>query len=152
MQLSKVIEDTVIGLGYELVNWECSNRGMLHVFIDQPSGITISDCEKVTHQLRRVLNVESINYERLEVSSPGLDRPLKKEGDFRRFTGRKVIVKLKHPLNRRKSFCGILYALHGDVISLEFEGKDGPTRLDFTFADVNCARLVPQIDFRRRKQ
>jgi ribosome maturation factor RimP len=152
VQLSELIENTVTGLGYELVDLERSGRGMLRVFIDQPAGIAIDDCEKVTRQLQHVLTVENIDYERLEVSSPGLDRPLKKRADFERFAGSEVMVTLKQPLDGRKSFRGILHAPNGDTIGLEFEGKDGPARLDFTLADMDRARLVPQVDFRSRKQ
>nr|WP_255743460.1 MULTISPECIES: ribosome maturation factor RimP [unclassified Mycetohabitans] len=152
VQLSELIENTVTGLGYELVDLERSGRGMLRVFIDQPAGIAIDDCEKVTRQLQHVLTVENIDYERLEVSSPGLDRPLKKRADFERFAGSEVMVTLKQPLGGRKSFRGILHAPNGDTIGLEFEGKDGPARLDFTLADMDRARLVPQVDFRSRKQ
>ncbi|PPB84162.1 ribosome maturation factor RimP [Mycetohabitans endofungorum] len=152
VQLSELIENTVTGLGYELVDLERSGRGMLRVFIDQPAGIAIDDCEKVTRQLQHVLTVENIDYERLEVSSPGLDRPLKKRADFERFAGSEAMVTLKQPLNGRKSFRGILHAPDGDTIGLEFEGKDGPARLNFKLADMDRARLVPQVDFRSRKQ
>lgn len=152
MQLSELIENTVIGLGYELVDLERSGRGMLRVFIDQPAGIAIDDCEKVTRQLQHVLTVENIDYERLEVSSPGLDRPLKKLADFERFAGTEAVVTLKKPLDGRKAFRGILHAPDGDTIGLEFEGKDGLVMLDFTLADMDRARLVPQVDFRSRKQ
>lgn len=152
MQLTELIENTVAGLGYELVDLERSGRGMLRVFIDQPVGIAIEDCEKVTRQLQHVLTVENIDYERLEVSSPGLDRPLKKLADFERFAGSEAVVTLKRPLDGRKSYRGILHAPDGDTIGLEFEGKDGPAMLDFTLADMDRARLVPQVDFRSRKQ
>ncbi|WP_225721765.1 ribosome maturation factor RimP [Candidatus Vallotiella sp. (ex Adelges kitamiensis)] len=151
MQLSKLIKNSVTGLGYELVNLEHSRRGMLRVFIDQPAGIALDDCQKVTRQLQHVLTVENINYERLEVSSPGLDRPLKNRADFQRFAGNKAIVTLKHPLNHSKSFCGILHAPNDDKIGLEVKGKDGSIRLDFAFADLERACLVPQVDFRSRK-
>jgi len=83
VQLTELIETTVVGLGYELVDLERTGRGSLCIYIDQPAGIAIEDCEKVTRQLQHVLTVENIDYERLEVSSPGLDRPLKKTGGFR---------------------------------------------------------------------
>ncbi|WP_216797068.1 ribosome maturation factor RimP [Candidatus Vallotia tarda] len=151
MQLSELIENSVTGLGYELVDLERSGRGMLRVFIDQPTGISIDDCQKVTRQLQRALTVENVNYQRLEVSSPGLDRPLKKKADFQRFAGNKAMVTLKHPFDHRRSFCGILRAPNGDTIGLEVKGKNGPIRLDFTLADLDRARLVPQVDFRSRK-
>jgi ribosome maturation factor RimP len=95
-----------------------------------------------------------VNYERLEVSSPGLDRPLKKASDYRRFAGREALVKLRMPMaaaSNRKSFQGILLEPDGDNLKLEFEGKEGPAVLEFTLADVDKARLVPKVDFRSRK-
>ena len=152
MQLTELIETTVSGLGYELVDLEWSGGGMLRIYIDQPAGIAIEDCEKVTRQLQYVLEVENIDYDRLEVSSPGLDRPLKKLADFERFAGSEVSIILKKPLDGRKSFRGILHAPEGETIGLEFEGKDGTAMLDFTLADLDKARLVPKVDFRSRKQ
>jgi ribosome maturation factor RimP len=152
VQLTELIETTVVGLGYELVDLERTGRGMLTVFIDQPAGIAIEDCEKVTRQLQHVLTVENIDYERLEVSSPGLDRPLKKLADFERFAGSEAVITLKKPLDGRKSYRGILHAPQGDTIGLEFEGKEGAALLDFTLADIDKARLVPKVDFRSRKQ
>ncbi len=152
VNLTELIENTVTGLGYELVDFDRTGRGFMCVFIDQPDGIAIEDCEKVTRQLQHVLTVENIDYDRLEVSSPGLDRPLKKLADFTRFAGSEVSVTLKKPLNGRKQYRGVLHAPEGETIGLEFEGKDGPAMLDFTLADIDKARLVPQVDFRSRKQ
>jgi ribosome maturation factor RimP len=152
VQLTELIETTVTGLGYELVDLERTGRGMLTIFIDQPAGIAIEDCEKVTRQLQHVLTVENIDYERLEVSSPGLDRPLKKLADFERFAGCEAVITLKKPLDGRKSYRGIVHAPEGESIGLEFEGKAGPAMLDFTLADIDKARLVPKVDFRSRKQ
>jgi ribosome maturation factor RimP len=152
VQLTELIETTVVGLGYELVDLERTGRGMLCIYIDQPAGIAIEDCEKVTRQLQHVLTVENIDYERLEVSSPGLDRPLKKLADFERFAGSEAVITLKKPLDGRKSYRGIVHAPEGETIGLEFEGKAGPAMLDFTLADIDRARLVPKVDFRSRKQ
>lgn len=160
MQLSALIEKTLVGMGYELVNFEQAARGLLRVYIDFPPGdadkgnITVEDCEKVTHQLLHVLTVENANYERLEVSSPGLDRPLKKLSDYVRFAGTEVLVKLRMPMPNaanRKSFQGILLEPVGETLAIEFEGKDGPAKLEFTLADVDKAHLVPKVDFRSRK-
>jgi ribosome maturation factor RimP len=120
---------------------------------DDTGNITVEDCEKVTHQLLHVLTVENANYERLEVSSPGLDRPLKKLADFVRFTGCEVQIKLRTPMGsaHRKAFQGMLQAPEGDKLKLEFETNEGPAVLEFTLADVDKARLVPQVDFRSRK-
>ncbi|ABR90282.1 Uncharacterized conserved protein [Janthinobacterium sp. Marseille] len=160
LQLSALIEKTVVGMGYELVNFEQAARGLVRVFIDftpedaDKGAITVEDCEKVTHQLLHVLTVENANYERLEVSSPGLDRPLKKLSDYVRFAGAEALVKLRMPMPNaanRKSFQGILQEPVGETLALEFEGNDGPAKLEFTLADVDKAHLVPQVNFRSRK-
>jgi ribosome maturation factor RimP len=158
--LQDLIEKTLAGMGYELVDFEQAARGLLCVYIDfgpqdaDRGNITVEDCEKVSHQLSHVLTVENANYERLEVSSPGLDRPLKKRADYERFAGQEVAIKLRMPMPgaaNRKSFQGILHAPEGDTLKLEFEGKEGPAMLEFTLADVDKARLVPKVDFRSRK-
>ena len=108
----------------------------------------------MTHQLLHVLTVENVVYERLEVSSPGLDRPLKKLADYVRFAGKEAIVKLRVPMPgaaHRKSFQGVLGEPDGENLKIEFETKDGSALLDFTLADVDKAHLVPQVDFRSRK-
>ena len=160
MRLLELVEKTVVGMGYELVDLEQAAHGLLRVYIDFPpeeaerGSITVEDCEKVSHQLSHVLTVENATYERLEVSSPGLDRPLKKSADYARFAGQEAIVKLRMPMPgaaNRKSFQGILHEPDGDKLKLEFEGKDGPAMLEFVIADVDKARLVPKVDFRSRK-
>ncbi|MEO6917451.1 MAG: ribosome maturation factor RimP [Collimonas sp.] len=161
MQLLKLIETTVVGMDYELVELEIAARGLLRVFIDltpenagEGGQITVEDCEKVTHQLLHVLTVENVVYERLEVSSPGLDRPLKKLADYVRFAGKEAIVKLRVAMPgaaHRKSFQGVLGEPDGENLTIEFETKDGSAVLDFTLADVDKAHLVPQVDFRSRK-
>jgi ribosome maturation factor RimP len=115
-----VIDTTVRGLGYELVEVERAPGGLLRVTIDHPAlegverFINVDDCEKVTRQLQHVLEVEGLAYERLEVSSPGLDRPLKSAADYGRFAGEAVEVTLKVPFKGRKRFRGELLA-HGDA-------------------------------------
>src|SRR5690606_3878070 len=101
VRLLELIEKTVSGMGYELVDFEQAGRGLLRVFIDNPMGdegepeaITVDDCERVSNQLTHVFAVENVDYARLEVSSPGLDRPLKKLADFVRFAGCEAVVKL----------------------------------------------------------
>jgi len=160
VQLLELIEKTLVGIGYELVDFERAARGLLRVYIDftpehaDRGSITIDDCEKVTHQLLHVLTVENVAYERLEVSSPGLDRPLKKIADYLRFAGQEAVVKLRIPMPgtaHRKSFQGVLCMPEGERLALEFEGNEGPAKLEFTLADVDRARLVPQVKFRSRK-
>ncbi len=163
MPLQELIEKTLSGMGYELVDLEQAARGLVRVYIDfarqdgqgdEDERIAVEDCEKVTHQLLHVFTVENVSYERLEVSSPGLDRPLKKFAHFARFAGQEAVVKLRMPMPgaaNRKSFQGVLLAPEGDKLKLEFEGNEGPAMLEFTLADVDKARLVPKVDFRSRK-
>ncbi|MBC3934517.1 ribosome maturation factor RimP [Undibacterium rugosum] len=160
MVLLELIEKTVNGTGYELVDFEQAERGLFRVYIDflpadwEKGNITVEDCEKVSHQLSHVLMVENVNYSRLETSSPGMDRPLKKLSDYVRFAGCKATVKLRMPMPgtpNRKTFEGVLHEPEGDNLKLEFEVKDGSAMLEFTLADVDKARLVPQVDFRSRK-
>jgi ribosome maturation factor RimP len=124
MPQQTAIETTVAGLGYELVEVERAPGGLLRVTIDHPAAaehapgdaprfITVDDCEKVTRQLQHVLEVEGLAYERLEVSSPGLDRPLKSAADFARFVGEQVELTLKTPFRGRKRYRGELQA-HGE--------------------------------------
>ncbi len=156
--LFALIEKTVTGMGYELVDFEQAARGLMRVYIDvmpeENRAVAVEDCEKVTHQLLHVLTVENANYERLEVSSPGLDRPLKKLSDYMRFAGQEAVVKLRMATpggGNRKSFEGILHAPEGETLRLEFEGNEGPAMLEFSLAEVDKARLVPKVDFRSRK-
>jgi ribosome maturation factor RimP len=152
MKLQGLLETTVDGLGYELVSVELSNRGrMLRIFIDKAagpqdavaSGITVDDCARVSNQLARVLEVEDIDYDRLEVSSPGLDRPLKKEADFARFVGEQARLTLRVPVGGRRNFTGVMRAVTDGMLELEIEG--GTVSLDL--ANVDKARLVPRVEF-----
>jgi ribosome maturation factor RimP len=154
------IEQTVTGLGFELVDVERSARGLLRVYIDRvpgnayPSGegefITVDDCEQVTRQLQYVLEVESVAYERLEVSSPGLDRPLRREADFARFTGHEISLTLKAPFQGRKVWKGLLG--HGESgWSLVFSDGKAEQVLVFGLDEVREARLVPVVDFKGRR-
>lgn len=143
MDLYGVLEPTIVGLGYELVDLEISNRGrLLRIFIDKPGGVTVDDCVLVSNQVSRLLAVElDFDYDNLEVSSPGLDRPLKKEADFQRFSGEKVQLKLRVPLNGRKNFVGVLRGAESGVLSLDMDG----TLLAIALANLDKARLVPSF-------
>ncbi len=132
---------TLEGLGYELVDLESSRSGLLRVFIDSPKGITVDDCARVSRHLSNALAVEGIEYERLEVSSPGLDRPLKRLDDYRRFEGREASVKLKLPRDGRRRFEGRLAGIEDGRIVLEVEGQ----RQFLAFEDIDRARLVPDV-------
>ena len=189
MSWQSAVERTVTGLGYELVDAEKSAGGLLRVLIDHPPVapvgaaqpfITVDDCEKVTRQLQHVLEVDGCAYERLEVSSPGLDRPLKKAADYARFAGEQIEVILKLPFKGRKKYRGELQPL-GDplkeavqwrIVLADDAGAAKPTRaqlratrgeandasggktgqaLDFSLDEVREARLVPVVDFKGRR-
>ena len=163
MDIRQVIESTAVGLGYELVDVEFANHGrQLRVFIDRADGgagdrpgpdqvattdvpgrpgVTLTDCERVTRQLQRVLEVEGIEYDRLEVSSPGLDRVLRKPADFRRFAGAKAEVRLRVPRDGRRRFVGVVRAASDEGVELEVEGA----LVSFAFSDMDKARLVPNL-------
>ncbi len=143
MDLRGVLEPSVAGLGYELVDLELSNRGrLIRLFIDKPNGVTVDDCVAVSNHVSRLLAVEmDFDYDRLEVSSPGLDRPLRKEDDFRRFEGEKAQIKLRVPMNGRKNFAGVLRGAEGGVLSLEVDGAV----LAIDLANLDKARLVPNF-------
>jgi len=130
-------------MGYELVDVQASNGGrLLRFFIDKPGGVTLGDCAAVSNQVTRVLAVEGIDYERLEVSSPGLDRPLRKERDFVRFAGQKAEVRMRTPdATGRRRFVGVLRGAQAGQVSLELEGRLVALALD----DMDRARLVPEL-------
>lgn len=142
MELLNLIEQTVQGLDYELVDFESSPRGrLMRVFIDSPNGITVDDCATVSNQLTRIFEVENVDYDRLEVSSPGLDRPLKKAADFERFAGQDVQLRLRMPIANQRNFAGVLQGLKDGVVTLETE--KGP--MEVPFEDIEKARLVPRF-------
>jgi ribosome maturation factor RimP len=154
------IERTVAGLGYELVEIERAGRGLLRVTIDRRPGqvyasgdgefVLVQDCEQVTRQLQFALEVEGVDYARLEVSSPGLDRPLKSEADLTRFSGQAVSLTLKLPFQGRKHYQGQLGGEPGAWTLTFGEPKATPQQLGFTFDEVREARLVPVLNFKGR--
>ena len=135
------LRDTLGSLGYELVDLETSRGGLLRVFIDSERGITVEDCARVSNHLTRAFAVDGIDYERLEVSSPGLDRPLKRIEDYTRFAGSKASVRLKLPRDGRRRFEGLLAGVEDGAVVLEVEGQ----RQAFAFGDIERARLVPDV-------
>jgi len=174
----EAITATVGGLGFELVDVERAQRGLLRIFIDRIPGrayavpgefITVDDCEQVTRQLQYALEVEGMEYSRLEVSSPGLDRPLRTEADFQRFAGQAVQITLKAPFQGRKSWQGVLtlaepaaedgaapasadaQAAAPGAWSLVFKDGKAEQVLGFKLEEVREARLVPVVDFKGRK-
>jgi ribosome maturation factor RimP len=133
----------VTQLGYEMVDLEVSNRGkLLRLFIDKPEGVNIDDCVLVSNQVGNLLSVEhEIDYDRLEVSSPGLDRVLKKDADFVRFSGQRAQVKVRMPIEGRKNFIGLLRGLEQDDLLLEVEG----VQLKIPLINIDKARLNPEF-------
>nr|WP_250207968.1 ribosome maturation factor RimP [Curvibacter sp. CHRR-16] len=183
--MQTIVEQTVSGLGYDLVEIERSAGGLLRITIDMPwqSGtpetfVTVEDCEKVTRQLQFTLEVEAVDYQRLEVSSPGIDRPLRHEQDFERFVGEVIDITLKEPIGtqasgqvaaNRKKFRGTLekvLAADGStgwqiVWSDEPPVKPGQkvskkreplplNALGFALDELREARLAPIVNFKGR--
>ncbi|MFG0674990.1 MAG: ribosome maturation factor RimP [Delftia tsuruhatensis] len=187
MALQQIVEQTVTGLGYDLVEIERSAGGLLRVTIDLPwqppvegqpvvpeQFVTVEDCEKITRQLQFALEVDGTDYTRLEVSSPGIDRPLRHEQDFIRFVGEVIDLTLKEPIGaaaegqvsaNRKKFRGTLERAEGGgwqiVWSDEPPVKPGQRvskkrvpaplqALGFTLEELREARLAPLVDFKGR--
>ena len=183
MALQDIVAQTVAGLGYELVELERTAGGTLRVTIDYPwepgseQVVNVEDCERVTRQLQYTLEVEEVDYKRLEVSSPGIDRPLRGEKDFQRFTGEVIDLTLKAPMgaaaagqvpaNRRK-FRGTLEQAPGGAgwqVAWSDEPEPVPGKrvskkkevpplhvLGFTLDEIKEARLAPIVDFKGRKR
>ena len=190
MSFQQIVEQTVTGLGYDLVEIERSAGGLLRITIDLPwvppsatapaveQFVTVEDCEKVTRQLQFALEVDAVEYKRLEVSSPGIDRPLRTERDFERFAGAVVDISLKAPVGaaaqglvnaNRKKFRGTLEAaLHDGGPGWQIVWRDEPVvkpgqrvskkrvtaplqALGFTLDEVREVRLAPVVDFKGRR-
>ncbi len=169
------------GLGYELVETERSTGGLLRVTIDLPWTpgsevvVTVEDCERVTRQLQFALEVEGADYRRLEVSSPGIDRPLRTERDFERFTGELVDITLKAPMGaaaagqvaaNRKKFRGTLERVEAGGWQITWSDEPPPKPgqkvskkkepaplqvLGFQLEELREARLAPVVDFKGRR-
>jgi len=150
------VRATVEGLRYDLVDVERAPGGLLRVTIDRRPGVaygaagdavTVDDCEAVTRQLQYALEVDTVDYARLEVSSPGLDRPLRSEADYERFCGLAVNVALKQPFQGRKHYQGPLSRGPAGW-QITFSDGKGSQALTFTLDEVREARLVPVLDFK----
>ena len=182
MALQQIVHETVTGLGYDLVEIDRTAGGLLRITIDlpwQPGSelfINVEDCEKVNRQLQFALEVDGIEYNRLEVSSPGIDRPLRHENDFERFAGALIDITLKAPMGAnagglvnasRKKFRGTLERTdQGDGWQIVWSdvpeskpgqriGKNRPPAplhaLGFQLDELREARLAPVVDFKGRK-
>jgi ribosome maturation factor RimP len=148
--LEQLLAQTASGLGYELADFNFANGNkLLQVFIDKEheasgnpnGGIGLEDCQRMSDQLQRVLEVEGVNYARLEVSSPGLDRRLRRAKDFARFAGFEAELRLRVQINGRRRLVGILGAMVGEQVQIDVEGVRFVTDL----GNIERARLVPKI-------
>ena len=146
MNLGELLEKTLPPMGYELVDWELSPKSRLvRVFIDKPNGVDVEDCARVSRHLTRLFAVENVDFERLEVSSPGLDRPLKKPADFVRFVGEEADFRLSAPIENARRKKGILSGLEDNaVLVLTAQGMRA-----IPLGDIDRARLVPRIEWRK---
>lgn len=186
MNWQAAVERTVTGMGYDLVDVERSAGGLLRVYIDRLPAqtyetgpgefVTVEDCELVTRQLQYVLEVEAVDYARLEVSSPGLDRPLTKPADWLRFSGAEVEITLRQPFQDRRKWRGELQQREDGgwrlvlppPVAAKRKGAAKPVgkgavkvapagdehqeqALDFALDEVREARLVPVVDFKGRR-
>ena len=164
----EIVARSVTGLGYELVDFEHSARGVMRVFIDKPAGIGVEDCANVSNHLTRVFAVENIEFERLEVSSPGLDRALKTLSNYQQYLGRAVKVRLNTLVDGRKRFDGVIEALEGETIifgiaededatgsvakpksvkkpKLAGTPSSGRKKISVAFVNIDKTRLIPEI-------
>src|SRR6478736_2742014 len=120
VSLGGLLEQTVPAMGYELVDWDMSARSRLvRVFIDKPNGVDVEDCARVSNHLTHLFAVEEIDFERLEVSSPGLDRPVKQLADYARFAGHEAQLTLRAPVEGAKRIKGILRGSEADNVLVE---------------------------------
>lgn len=148
MKLGELLETTLPPLGYELVDWETSARGRLvRVLIDKPEGVDVEDCARVSNHLTHLFTVENVDYDRLEVSSPGLDRPLTKLADYARFAGEEAQVNLHEMADGARRWKGTLRGVEGDSVLLDT--ASGIRTIPFDAID-KC-RLVPKIEWRKGK-
>jgi ribosome maturation factor RimP len=145
LDLNALLERTLPALGYELVDLELSPKGRLvRIFIDKAAGVDVEDCARVSSHLTRLFAVENVDFDRLEVSSPGLDRPLKKAADYARFVGQEAKLTLREPVEGARRLKGILRGLEGDAALVE---TDAGTRA-IPLGSIEKARLVPKIEWR----
>lgn len=145
-QLWDLLEPVVTGMGYELVEIEYdpgSRHGLLRLYIDHEDGIVLDDCTDVSHQVSAFLDVEDPIHGRysLEVSSPGMDRPLRGIKDYERFTGEIVKIKTGMAIDGRRNFKGRLCGVEGDEINIECDGQ----QFYLPLASIEKARLVPEF-------
>ena len=148
-----VVSEIAVGMGYELIDLELDESGLVRIFIDivdSSRDVNVKDCELLTRQLLYQLPVENLAFERLEVSSPGIDRKLTKASHFERFLGSRIKISLKESIDNIKNFEGILRKNEdggdGDVLetgyALELSGIKHNFTLSFSIRELSSARLV----------
>ena len=166
--LFSLSQQALASMDVELVDVERAALGLLRITIDRVEGVRIEDCEQVSKHLSRVYEVENIDYRRLEVGSPGVDRPLRTQADFQRFVGERIEVKLREAVDNQKVFSGLLVLTAVDAsevgakteagqtdleFGVDFEAKKGEVRrVVFKFSDVERAKLDPVLDFKGKKR
>lgn len=168
----KVVESSVVPLGYEVIDIELDSTGLIRVYVDLSDGkreINLKDCEIITKQLVYLFPVEEINYDRLEVSSPGVDRRLSKVHHFERFIGAKVKLKFRDLVAGKKKYVGLLGKVSesgssnlsktnvitdvqikdgSSIFFVEENGIDGVERIEFSVDQLEQARLVEEISMK----
>lgn len=143
--LATLLDSTLPKLGYELVDWDYQPRSrLMRVFIDRPEGVGVEDCARVSNHLSRLFAVENVDYSRLEVSSPGLDRPLRRLEDFSRFAGQEAQIRLRDPLDNARKLKAVLLGVEGSDVRVETHG--GVRNIPFD--NIEKARLVPRVQWR----
>ena len=142
--LEEFVSKIVAQMGYELVDFEFQNQGkLIRIFIDKPASVTIDDCVDVSNHLNHVLTVEEdIDYERLEVSSPGFDRVIKKIEDFQKFKGENIKIKTRTPIMNQRNFKGKVLDVKGLVIMIKTPEQE---EVNIDFDNIDRARLDPKI-------
>lgn len=143
--IGELLQRTLPALGYDLVDVDVSARGKLvRVFIDKPKGVDVEDCARVSNHLTRLFAVENVDFDRLEVSSPGLDRPLTKLADFARFAGEEAQLTLAAPVDGAKRIKGIVRGTEGENVLVETAAGVRA----FPFGTIGRARLVPRVNWK----
>ena len=150
MDIHHLLEKTLLGLGYELVDVAFTEGGNLCVFVDrQPHGVTINDCTLISQHLTHLLTVENVAYKRLEVSSPGLDRPLKTLADFVRSIGKLIYIKTHVILAEKNKKCiGRLMGVENGILHMNVDQKT----VAIALADIRKARLEPEVQITKNTQ
>jgi ribosome maturation factor RimP len=145
-QLNELLEAPVAASGYELVGLEFIRAGAhstLRIYIDHENGITVDDCAEVSHQVSAVLDVEdpiSVAYN-LEVSSPGLERPLFKAAHYEQFIGHEVSIVLKMAIGNRRKWKGIIHSIEGETVTVVVDGQEE----QFVLSNISKANLIPKF-------